>query len=778
MMTNLLDLHLLPYAKSAGEELPGLFSVYSAEAPRRSARGREKDRIILYFVMEGNAILAPAKQNQLLETLTKLYYKAPGSVTSAMRTVADELNKFLLERNRRLSSRGQQAVGEMAMVVYRNQQLYLGLCGPMHAFSITSQGVEHFFNPEYRSHALGMNRVTPVEYHQIPVEKDDILILAAHPSEAWGTDFLKSLYGRGPGSLQRHLFRVDDINLNALLVQAKAGQGKIYMPGTTPPAETHQPLTQAAASVTSLNAAAPDEQIASEAASQTEEQVQPPSHPETTKSWMPLPAETSEVASQAPTPQEDTAPDAEPVIVESPLKPSSTVVEDTMQTHPKDTGATSSSSQTAESLAAFGSALAGGLSKAAGGTAAFFRKVFPADLFASIPSTVMAAIAILIPIVIVGIATLTYIRLGSASMFQEYYSQASAMAQQAEQETDVLQKRADWNEAMILLAKAEGIHSNEETQALRSKAQQALDSLELVKRIDYQSALLTGLPYDVKITKMVISNDDMYLLDGESGHVIRAASTSVGFEIDNTFQCGPGVAGAESTGKLIDIIPWPRGYKPDAAILGMDNAGNVLYCAPEEQPIAGKMTPQAHRTIGETTHISISNGNLYVLEPTGNMVWIYNQGDLDSEPNSFFNETMPKLDDVADMTVNNGEELYLLHADGSITYCFYNGLSNSLTRCSELTPVDNRPGREGQTFEPPTPFTQILNTPPPDPSLFLLEGAQKAVYHFSLRNLNYQYQYLPLVPLAPGNATAFAVDMFRRTIYLAVGNQVYLGFVP
>ena len=60
----------------------------------------------------------------------------------------------------------------------------------------------------------------------------------------------------------------------------------------------------------------------------------------------------------------------------------------------------------------------------------------------------------------------------------------------------------------------------------------------------------------------------------------------------------------------------------------------------------------------------------------------------------------------------------------------------------------------------------------------MLEGARKAIYHFSLRNMNYQFQYLPLIPLAPGNATAFAVDMFRRTVYLAVGNQLYLGFVP
>jgi len=797
-MPDLLDLHLVPYAHYAGKEIPGLQSVLTAEPPRRPARGRDKDRLILYFVMQGDAILPPAKQTQLLETLAGIYYKVPGSVTTGIRTVSEELNKFLLERNKRLASRGQRAVGLMAILVLRSQQIYLGLCGPIHAFSISAQSVEHFYNPDFSDQALGVSRVTPVEYHQLTVEKDDSLVLAAEPSPEWDRDFLSTLYGLGPGSLRRRLFTQENINLNALLIQAKPGQGKIYLPGTGPAVVEETTSRQAkpskadvASAVVSIAAA--DETETSISDSEIADQVEP-----VKSQGNVLSPDTDAGTSSTILSADEDDPAGKPLPFEhlqdegSHALDQSNAIESTQSVSVSVDGETSlqtekarakkhvskEPSQTRQAIAVFGGAVTGGLVRGMQKIGSFFHSFLPEDLFASIPSPLMAAIAIFIPVLIVGVATVAYIRLGSAAMYQEYYIQAKTLAQEAAQETDILQQRSDWDEVLQLVAQAEAIYSNPETQSLRDQAQGAIDKIELIKRIDYQPALFKGLPYDVNISKMIISNDDLYLLDSKSGSVIRAASTNTGYEIDSTFQCGPGVSGSNLEGPLIDLVPWPQGYQPKAAILAMDGNGNVLYCDPEEQPVAGKMTPQENRTIGETQLLSISSGNLYVLEPTGNAIWIYQQGNLDAEPFLFFIEEVPKLDDIADMTVHNGEELYLLHQDGTITYCFYSGMTVSPTHCTDTPPVDNRPGREGQPFEPPTPFTQILNTQPPDPSLFMLEGARKAVYHFSLRNMNYQFQYLPLIPLAPGNATAFAVDMFRRTIYLAVGNQLYLGFVP
>ena len=79
---------------------------------------------------------------------------------------------------------------------------------------------------------------------------------------------------------------------------------------------------------------------------------------------------------------------------------------------------------------------------------------------------------------------------------------------------------------------------------------------------------------------------------------------------------------------------------------------------------------------------------------------------------------------------------------------------------------------------PPSPFTQILYSPPPDPSLFLLEPTRHAIYHFSLRNLAFQRQFLPENDLSSKPATAFTVDSVKLHIFLAIDNEVYYAAMP
>jgi hypothetical protein len=75
----------------------------------------------------------------------------------------------------------------------------------------------------------------------------------------------------------------------------------------------------------------------------------------------------------------------------------------------------------------------------------------------------------------------------------------------------------------------------------------------------------------------------------------------------------------------------------------------------------------------------------------------------------------------------------------------------------------------------------MLVIQPPDPSIFMLmpigpDGP--AVYHFSLRNLSFQKQFLPETPLRGHNASAFAVDHSRGYLILALGNEVYYAALP
>jgi hypothetical protein len=73
-------------------------------------------------------------------------------------------------------------------------------------------------------------------------------------------------------------------------------------------------------------------------------------------------------------------------------------------------------------------------------------------------------------------------------------------------------------------------------------------------------------------------------------------------------------------------------------------------------------------------------------------------------------------------------------------------------------------------------FDQISFAPPPDPSLYLLDPQNRAIYHFSLRlNLDRQYQAIRQLP--DGAATAFAISTTRMA-FLAIGNQVFYAALP
>jgi hypothetical protein len=65
--------------------------------------------------------------------------------------------------------------------------------------------------------------------------------------------------------------------------------------------------------------------------------------------------------------------------------------------------------------------------------------------------------------------------------------------------------------------------------------------------------------------------------------------------------------------------------------------------------------------------------------------------------------------------------------------------------------------------------------PPPEPSLYLLDGDTSAAYQLSLK-LVFVRQYRPYFPLA-GPISAIALDPAKR-FYAAAGDNVYLAPRP
>jgi len=98
------------------------------------------------------------------------------------------------------------------------------------------------------------------------------------------------------------------------------------------------------------------------------------------------------------------------------------------------------------------------------------------------------------------------------------------------------------------------------------------------------------------------------------------------------------------------------------------------------------------------------------------------------------------------------------------------------TRCTDPAFfVDNRNGLTVEQM-PETKFIQLVRTPPPEPSIFMLDERSSSIFHFSLR-LNLIQQYRSINELPDQAASALAISP-SRTIFLAVGNEVYSAQLP
>ncbi len=786
-MTTSLDINLLPVARYAGRDYPELLCLYASEPPRRRARGRDADRLALYLAMVGNAPLPPGKQDQALADLAKLYYETPGSVTAGLRRVAEELNKALLERNLLLASSSRQGLGILIQLAMRQSQVTLAISGPAQAFLISSNQTQRFADPDMAQRGLGQSRETPLSLYQVSLQANDTLILAAQSAPEWEPSLLTSLYGQGPESLRRKLFSPSVTDVNAVIVQARPGKGKINLPKPVKPAPQPSPGTKRAAPI------APTPQPSVKAPAPA---LPKPAAP----AGAPIEAGAGQSNEQAPmsvhaaSEGQQAAPAGEPIVVASAPPEDIEAASPAAEVSPIATTAADQEAPTAGDqevavvrpkrrftlgslVAPLQAALSGALGAVGRGLSGLFSRLLPEDALLSIPSTVMAFTALAAPVVIVTIASLVYMRLGRNAQFENYYSQAQQIAERGLGQSDVATRYADLETALELLRKAEIYGSDPGIQSLRARVRNAMDDLELIKRVLYQPAIVGGLPAAVKVTEIVALEDNLYLLDGNSGNVIRARLTSQGYQVDAEFQCGVNVGGIPGLKPLINIEAWPPGFTPEASLLALDAFGGALYCLPDAPPKSDRLKAPEEGALSDVAGFALDLGDTYVLDRASNQVWIYRRSELTVDPKPFFNQEVPELNNVVDLAVNR-DDLYLLHADGSLTLCFYSEFEGVPTRCSQPPYVDFRPGRENLPLTPPSPFAKIQNTLPPDPSLFLLEPATQAIYHFSLRNLSFQRQYMPDRELAPGAATAFAVDNIQRYLFLAIGNQVYYAVLP
>jgi len=818
------DLTVFTFNRLAGKEVNDLPGAFAAAPPKRPARGRERDRLVLLLQFEERGPVTQGAQPDVLERLATVFYSTRGTVTTALKAVVEQMNERLLARNLRVSRDGKPILGILGAAVLHDDMLYLAHSGPVHAYWIAREGVQHDFDPQSAGRGLGVSRTASMRFYRRQLKPGDLVLISAYPPATWSENALANSSTLSLDTLRRRLLTQAGDDLCFLMLRVNPGVGGLKVTSlqsgearaAIPVAETETPRSP----ITFTYPPQPDEPAisVSESTGSPENKgvylsgkrltTDAPKKESILDRFRTLPIWTkkrktgdhakSPQAVQpgfSPIPKKQDSSSREHVATTESAQPWAPAV-GTPEFQTRRTGRPTPAAPTlrvvkpgpleAQARWTVGAILKGGKGfgqKAQDFISRLTARILPsqAERLPALSTGAMIFIAVVVPLVIVAVATTVYLQAGRGEQHRIFVAQARQMAAQAAVQADTVLMRVNYEAAIEYLDLAAEYGGSEEMLALRQQVNQGLDQLDGIRRVEFQPVIPGGLDDEIQIGAIVSSpTEDLYLLDKVSGSVIRMVYARPAYELDQRFFCGPGRYGTLIVGPLVDIAAVPPGNPFDAIVMGLDAFGNLLYCSLDQQnntafalipPDAGWGNIQAIHFFGSTLHI---------LDPRSNAVWRYEGTNLDFgiPPRFFFGNDVPDLAETLDLAIYQND-LFVIHKDGRLIYCTYSNISSSPTRCNDPYPYRmSWAGQDAQeVIRLNVRFDQIQVTQPPEPSLYFFDPEVPAVYQFSL-GMNFIQQIQPVVngdvrlPSTP--ATGFAVTSARRLLF-AYGNQVYIG---
>ena len=782
-----LDLTILPLYRLSNKELPALPGLLAMTPPRKAVRGREGDRLIVYLVLTGNATLSTAEYLQLTSKTASTFFETPGPLTTAMRASAEALNRMLLDRNMSSTGHGQYALGSLVLAALRGAQCTLLQAGLTHVYTLGSEAMQHIHDPALSGKGLGISQAATFYFSQSELQPGDRLIFSGKPPAQWDNLLSEEKYPATVESTRRRLLSMTKGDVNAALIQVGEGEGGLTLlrptpaaggvrkeVAPTPPPETEslppasepgsvpQPVPEAPM----LNNGLLTEEI------QTEPEYTPSAYsipPQVDEEGLP---EIEEVVPEFP----DSIPRVVPAQTEMP--PLHETDEPIMDEPPEP----DEPRQPSEATRQVARGLAGGIqaSRRMGDTfvrklTGFLPNLLPGENNSPSSSILMIFIAVVIPLMVVTAGVTVYLKYGRSYEYDNLFLQAEAARDQALNATDPARQRDHWQGVLLYLDQAEYYRQTPESEALRSEAQSKLDKLQGIQRLNFYPAFSSGV--NAQISRLAANETDLYMLDAERGRVLHASQVGRSFEMDPAFHCEQGQYGDYQVGPIVDILILPRLNSLNAAVLGIDAGGNLLYCSPGQ---VGQAIPLAvpDTNWGRVTGITYDGVSLYVLDASSRAIWVYTGKDASfiDRPYFFFGGQIPDIEDTIDLAVN-GDELYLLHADGHLSTCSYSRLDAVPTRCQDPAQlVHSLPAYQDIDLFAQAHITQMQLTLPPDSTLLLLDADNRSVMRISSRTLELQNQIHPMpgTSLKAGPAGAMTVNP-NRVLFLAVDDQVYFA---
>lgn len=759
-------------------ELPGLIVL---TPPRNSARGRDKDLLYGYLYAPNLPADEYARQEEVLKQAAAQYFKTPGTVTSGMRLVIDKLNSELMIRNLGRGPEGNHISASFSMGVLHHGMLFYTNVGALRSFVITRTETLDSQETELTSRGLGISQNLTPRFQQVEIKANDLVILSPAAPLSWTAASLAGSAELSVEALRRRLSNQAGPELTACLFRFVEGTGKV-LPLNLRFAQAEAPMEP------SLQTASIKKEEQGEvlpAIPEAQDQVAVPAQPQPEKSHTPAspqlqPVPTDSITFSAQNMVEPSPADGTKESRQARIEPATPAAKKRPHISP------GGPSKAGRSAAAVMRWLSGASASVKNWGVKLIGQTLPTEGESSVKlsNATMLTISILVPLLVVAVGASFYDRVGRTQEFNNYLVKAQQYSIQAEaQKSDPAAHLTNLQQAMHWLDMAGRYGSSAEYLALRSQVQSGLDSLNGILRLNFVPALDPALESGVVIRQMVATATDLYLLDDTSGKVLRYFYAGSVFQKDNSFDCGPNASplGA-SIGKVVDIAALPSGNSLGATLMAVDGAGTIEYCTPSQAGMVNALiAPDAGW--GKLQSITLSQGNLYVLDSAMNAVYTYggNGTEFPDQPTLFFDEQVPQLGEANDIEVN-GDELYILRSNGEMVECTYSPLKElKATECLDPAPYgDMRAGQEPQvvTF-PEVKFIQMHMTPAPDSSLYVLDAAGKTIHHFSLQR-NLQKVFLPSfenAAIAKLEPSAFAVSP-GRLIFVALQHEVQFTQLP
>ena len=825
------DLNILPIHRQNGQEFADLPGLLAVAPPRKTARGRDKDSLVLYLMLTGNADFSTAEIKQITSNAASLFYQTSGSLTSAMRKTTESINTTLIERNLSTTGRGQYALGLLVLAVFRENQCTLSLSGSTHVVWVTDGTQRHIHDLALSGKGLGSSQNIQTYLSQIEIKSNDLIALCGKFPKDWEADLL---YERPPASLEASYRKLTftKSDLNAALIQPKIGRGIITVlrpevsasrsqpkpvPAINEPVEPEPFVLQDVDALdqpieTETDLEIEDSETEFEETAITEEEldaladlgahlVQPsayaiPPHPDEIFSQPKDEQPATTPVSTGPRSFPPSIPRAKPVetIIEDDFEEDqeSEIEADEEESTEVTTDLLKPDKPTAHAEAArqMAKIMVGGiksgrrLNERLGD---FLRNFVPKLLPGTdstqplvIPTYVMVFIAVIIPMMVAVVSWIVYNKYGLSETYFELYQRALVENAQASGETDPIRQRDAFERVLNFVDQAEQYRETDETKLLRNETQAKWDNLMGVIRLEFIPAFTNGLGSNTQISRMAASESDLYMLNAEGGNVLHATFTGRSLEYDGAFNCQPGTYGGYQIGTIVDILALPKINAVGATVLGIDTTGRLLYCAPGQVPQVFPLPPLPNTNWGRITSFLLDNDNLYVLDAEARAVWVYRGKDstfLDP-PYFFFSNQIPNIENTIDLAVS-GDDLYLLHTDGHLSTCTYSRIAEVPTRCDDPAPrVDNFLAHQDIDIFAQAHFTQMALTNPPNPVVLLLDSENRTVFRLTPRSLELQNMVGGYAgkasPFQQGSVGAMAISP-NYILYLAIGNQVYFA---